>query len=99
MEIQYYNTNDFLNQMEQLSAEFGSIEHYYKFIGDTRTFNNQVHYLNNVKIIAWNGFYSEKIIKITIQDEKRLKHCLHYKFKNNYQHYKRMLYFLRKKDF
>lgn len=94
----FKDTEDFLNQMELLSVEYTTINHYYKFISTQQDLTHQLHYLDKVRVLSFNGFRSDKIIKITVEDANNVKFCINYKFKNTYYLYNKMIHFLRRKD-
>lgn len=93
----FNNANDFLNQMERLNIEYSTIDHYFKFISTKQDLTNQIKYIDKIEILSFNGFRSEKIIKITVRDKNNIKYCINYKFGNNYYLYNKLIYFLRQK--
>lgn len=95
----YNDITDFLNRMDYLNEEYGTIMYYYKFIKDINDVKNQIHYLHTkTKLLVASGFMTKKIFKITIED-KGQKYCITYKFKSaeNYRHFKHQIVKMEKK--
>ena len=84
--ITYDSITDFLQQMEHLNDEYQNIDFYFKFVPDKSSMINQLRYVTTKNILSWSGFYSKKIIKLTILDKNK-KYCITYKFRNK-QYYK-----------
>ena len=95
MQIIYYSTNDFLNQMEKLQDEYNNITYFYKFLGTKEDFNSQKNFLKGFKLVAFYGFITKRIIKIVIRDNTGNKLLIQYKFTNSNIYYNRMINFLR----
>ena len=98
LEILYYNTDDFLKQMEYIQKEFNSFDTYYKFVGSVVELEHQLKYLNHVQLLGFCGFTNQKLIKITIRDNYNNKIVIEYKFPSyrSPKYYSRMIKHLRR---
>ena len=95
MQVLYYNTNDFLNQMEKLQDEYTNLTYFYKYIRSKKELLIQMEYLRKVELLTFSGFTGKLIIKIVIKDNHNKKYCIKYKFKDVRNHYVGMTRFLR----
>lgn len=95
MEIYFYNSDEFLKQLQDLEIEYNQIAYFYKYIDCKAELDHQMQYLKDNNIMCFSGFISSKIIKITIKDKSNKKYCIEYKFKWIKGLYKPMYNFLR----
>lgn len=90
----YKDINDFLDQMECLNEEYNQIAYYYKCILDINEMNNQLNYIKKKQLLCFTGFYTKRMIKITIFD-KGQKYCITYRLKHK-RYYEIFIHELRK---
>ena len=95
MQVLYYNTNDFLNQMEKLQDEYTNLTYFYKYIQSKQDLLLQMEYLRKVELLTFSGFTGKLIIKIVIRDSYNKKYCIQYKFPKEKRKYNNMIRFLR----
>ena len=61
----------------------GIMEHITKMLNSIADVRNEIEYLNNCRISAYNGFRSKNLIRLNITSNTGLMYVITYKFKTS----------------
>lgn len=82
----FSSKTSFLNAITELEKEYNNkppIIYFTKHLNGLSDVKKEIYLLKNFKINGFQGFRSQKQIKVTVTDRDNNKYCVTYCFKNN----------------